>query len=65
MKAFKKENISIIVCADEVQTNYLIGRKDRGIENVSDLRGKKIGILLGTSVEFYLGRFLILHGIYS
>jgi len=36
-----------------------------GIENVSDLRGKKIGIPLGTSVEFYLGRFLILHGIYS
>ena len=65
MKAFKRENISIIVSADEVQTNYLIGRKDRGIETVSDLQGKKIGIPLGTSVEFYLGRFLVLHGIDS
>lgn len=63
VKAFKWENISIIVSGDEVQTNYLIGRKDRGIQNVSDLEGKKIGVPLGTNVEFYLGRFLILHGI--
>jgi ABC-type nitrate/sulfonate/bicarbonate transport system substrate-binding protein len=63
VKAFKKENISIIVSGDEVQANYLIGRKDRGIEKFSDIRGKKIGIPLGTNVEFYLGRFLNLHGI--
>lgn len=63
MKAFKLENISIIVSGDEIQTNYLIGRKDRGIHNISDLRGKKIGISLGTNVEFYLSRFLLLHGI--
>ena len=63
VKAFKRENISIIVSGDEVQSNYLVGRKDRGIENVSDLRGKKIGIPRGTNVEFYLGRFLLLHGL--
>jgi NitT/TauT family transport system substrate-binding protein len=51
------------VSGDEVQANYLVGRKDRGIENVTDLRGKKIGIPRGTNVEFYLGRFLLLHGI--
>lgn len=63
IKAFKKDNISIIVSGDEIQSNYLVGRKDCGIQNVSDLRGKKIGIPLGTNVEFYLGRFLALHGI--
>lgn len=63
IKAFKKDNISIIVSGDEIQSNYLIGRKDHGIQNVSDLRGKKIGIPLGTNVEFYLGRFLVLHSI--
>jgi NitT/TauT family transport system substrate-binding protein len=62
VKAFKRENISIIVSGDEVQANYLIGRRDRGIENVSDLRGKRIGVPLGTNVEFYLSRFLNLHG---
>jgi ABC-type nitrate/sulfonate/bicarbonate transport system substrate-binding protein len=50
VKAFKRENISIIVSGDEVQANYLIGRRDRGIENVSDLRGKRIGVPLGTNV---------------
>ncbi len=63
VKAFKGENVSIIVSGDEIQANYLVGRKDRGIQNVSDLRGKKIGIPLGTNVEFYLSRFLVLHGI--
>jgi ABC-type nitrate/sulfonate/bicarbonate transport system substrate-binding protein len=62
-KAFNKENICIIAAGDELQSNVIIGRKDRGIENVSDLRGKKIGITRGTNGEFYLSRFLSLHGI--
>jgi ABC-type nitrate/sulfonate/bicarbonate transport system substrate-binding protein len=45
------------------QIHYLIGRKDHGIANVSDLRGKKIGFAGGTSGEFYLSRFLELHGV--
>lgn len=62
-KAFKKENISIIGSIDEYQSVYLVGRKDKGIENVTDLKGKKIGLTLGTIGEFYLGRFLTLHGV--
>ena len=63
VNAFRKENISIIASGDEIQSVYLIGRRDRGIENVTDLKGKKIGIPLGTNVDFYLARFLNLHGI--
>jgi ABC-type nitrate/sulfonate/bicarbonate transport system substrate-binding protein len=60
---FNKENPVIIGCIDKYQTIYLIGRKDRGIENVSDLRGKRIGLVPGSISEFDLGRFLNLHGI--
>ncbi len=42
---------------------YLVARTDRGIENVSDLKGKTIGVPMGTNGEFYLGRFLELNDI--
>ena len=45
--------------------NYIgiIGRKDRGITTVSQLTGKRIGIIHGTSLDFFLGRFLSLNRI--
>ncbi len=61
-KALQKENISIIANYDKSQRFYLVCRKNRGIENVSNLRGKKVGVAKGTIAEFYLGRFLELHG---
>lgn len=62
-KAFQQEKIYSIGSIAKYQTYYLIGRKDKGIENASDLRGKTIGFTHGTVGEFYLGRFLDLHGI--
>jgi len=62
-RAFAKEKISIIAVVDRFSEQYLFGRKDRGINTVSDLKGKKIGIPRNTIAEFYLGRFLELHGI--
>jgi NitT/TauT family transport system substrate-binding protein len=41
---------------------YLSGRSDRGIQEPSDLKGKKIAIPMGTQFEFFLGRFLLYHG---
>ena len=61
-RAFQKEKARIIGSIDRIEFIYLIGRKDRGIEGVSDLEGKRIGTTLGTIAEFYLGRFLQLHG---
>jgi NitT/TauT family transport system substrate-binding protein len=54
----QKKPISIIVSNDKFENNYLVGRKDRGIEAVSDLKGKRIGVALDTISEFYLARFL-------
>jgi len=62
-KAFAKEEISIIAVSSRFSDQYLFGRKDRGVKNISDLKGKKIGLPRNTIVEFYLARFLELNGL--
>lgn len=59
----KQENISVICSTDKYQGQYIIARKDRGIESIADLKGKEIGVARGTITEFYLGRFLFLNNI--
>ncbi len=61
--ALKGENISALAVIGKFQLQDLIARKDRGIENISDLAGKTIGIPLGTISQFYIGRFLELNGL--
>ena len=61
-QVFSKKNISIIGTIDKYQNEEIIGRRDRGIENVSGLLGKKVGLPKKTICEFFLGRFLNLHG---
>ena len=61
-KALQKEDIGVITTYSKNETCYLVGRKDRGIKNTSDLRGKRIGLALGSINEFYLGRLLELRG---
>ena len=41
--AFQKQKMAILGVADKGEFIYLIGRKDRGIDEVSDLKGKKSG----------------------
>jgi ABC-type nitrate/sulfonate/bicarbonate transport system substrate-binding protein len=43
----------------------LIARKNRGIRSVADLKGKKIAMVRGTPLEFFLHHFLTLHNIPS
>jgi NitT/TauT family transport system substrate-binding protein len=57
------KDIQIIATTDKTFAMNLIGRKDHGIGNISDLVGKTIGLGKGTIREFYLGRFLNLNGI--
>ncbi len=61
-RAFQKERIRTIGTIAKIEQIYLVGRKDRGIENISDLKGKRVGTTLRTVAHFYLGRFLTLHG---
>lgn len=61
-RAFQEDDIRAITSIDKVDYFYLIGRKDRGINNISDIKGKRVGVVTNTIAEFYLGRFLELHG---
>jgi ABC-type nitrate/sulfonate/bicarbonate transport system substrate-binding protein len=56
-------NFRQIATIDKAENEYLIGRKDKGISTISDLKGKKIGVLKKGAAEFYLGRYLNLHGV--
>ncbi len=61
--AFRNEKISAVSTIVKADLLSIIGRKDHGIEKVSDLAGKRIGLMRNTILEFYLGRFLDLHGL--
>jgi NitT/TauT family transport system substrate-binding protein len=43
-------------------TISIIGRRDRGINRLSDLKGKRVGSISGSITDFYLGRLLELNG---
>jgi sulfonate transport system substrate-binding protein len=60
-KALKNEKIRIIATIDKANYIYLVGRKDRGIQKVSDLKGKRVGTTFGTLAHFYLGSLLDLN----
>lgn len=45
------------------EDNGIVARRDHGIENPADLRGRRVGLTLGTSGEFFLAQFLLSAGI--
>ena len=44
---------------------YVIARTDEGIQSISDLKGKTIGVAFGTIGQFYLGNFFQQYGLNS
>jgi ABC-type nitrate/sulfonate/bicarbonate transport system substrate-binding protein len=62
-KAFKKEKIMTFGTIDKAENVFIVARRDRQISSFSDLKSKRIGVVLGTITEFYLGRSLELNGI--
>ena len=60
--ASSKQRVSVLGAIGKSITVNFIGRKSRGISNISDLAGKRIGLARKTIAEFYLGRSLELHG---
>jgi ABC-type nitrate/sulfonate/bicarbonate transport system substrate-binding protein len=47
---------------DRFENMFVIARKDRKIRKVTDLKNRTIGLPRGTIAEFYLSRFVTLHG---
>ena len=60
--ALAQNSARTFACIDKFNHVYILGRNDRGIKNASDLKGKTIGLQRKTNSEFYLGRYLNLHG---
>lgn len=62
-QALTQDHVRTFACIDKFEQVSILGRNDRGVRNASDLKAKTIGLPLKTSPEFYLGRYLNLHGI--
>ena len=58
------EKVSVIATIQTASRNHaIVARKDKGILNPGDLKGKRIGVTLGTTTEFFMDTFLAVHEI--
>lgn len=60
---FLEPNIEVYCNIEKVYDAGIVGRKDKGILTPQDLNGKKIGVLLATTSQVFLDRFLERHNI--
>ncbi len=58
---FEKGRVQTLGSIDKFEDMYIIARTDKGINKVTDLRNRTIGVPQGTIADFYLGRYLNLH----
>ena len=63
VRALNQATIRTIGSVSKSEFTYLVARADRGINEISDLKGKRIGTTFGTIAHFFLGRFLNLNGL--
>jgi ABC-type nitrate/sulfonate/bicarbonate transport system substrate-binding protein len=58
-----KKITTLAVIQTSNRDNAIVARKDRGIAKPADLKGKKIGVPLGTSADFFLYSILLAHDV--
>jgi NitT/TauT family transport system substrate-binding protein len=61
--SFKHEDLRALCAISSVNNIKIIGRKDRGLSQPSDLKGKKIAVTAKSSGEYFLGTFLTFNGL--
>ncbi|MHB8882568.1 MAG: ABC transporter substrate-binding protein [Thermodesulfovibrionales bacterium] len=59
MNGKKITTLAVIQTANK--DNAIVARQDRGIAKPADLKGRKVGVTLGTNADFFLGAFLLSH----
>lgn len=58
------KNITTLAAIQTSSRNEaIVARRDRGISKPVDLIGKKIGVTLGTTADYFLDSFLLIHNI--
>jgi NitT/TauT family transport system substrate-binding protein len=61
---FESPDVIILAeVAEPIRAIKILGRTDKGVQQASDLRGKKIGVLFGVNVHLFLLRYLAENGI--
>ena len=63
IQGFKRQDFRAIAAISFSDSMELVVRRDRGIKNPEDLKGKTVGVPKTTIAEFYLNAFLSLKGI--
>src|SRR5450631_560015 len=54
----KHPDLRIAASLNRISSVYLVARKDRGISNPADLKGKRIAVVSTSIGEYFLGKFL-------
>ncbi len=62
-EGFRRNDLEVVASIALSDNIRFVGRRDRDIESPADLKGKTIGVLQGTSCEFFLATFLAFSGI--
>jgi len=61
--SFENNGLRILCAIAKADVEQIIARKDSGISQTADLKGKKIGLKKGTSAEFHIEGFSLFNGI--
>jgi ABC-type nitrate/sulfonate/bicarbonate transport system substrate-binding protein len=61
---FTNQRLRIVTQASKHKVFQVVARKDKGISQPSDLKGKKVGVTRKGAGEFYLGRYLTFNNLY-
>ena len=58
IQGFKREDLRVIAAISFSDSMEVVARRDRGIKNPEDLKGKIVGVPKTTIAEFFLNAFL-------
>jgi NitT/TauT family transport system substrate-binding protein len=63
IQGFKRQDLRAVAVISYSDTMEVVARRDRGIKNPGDLKGKIVGVPKTTIAEYFLNTFLSLKGI--
>jgi NitT/TauT family transport system substrate-binding protein len=58
-----KDPIIVATIAEVEGANVIVGRRDRGVSDAHSLVGKRVGVLVGTTADYFLDLYLVSSGV--